>query len=347
MPILRAQKMVTPRSIRVDASSFCQLRCPSCPTTSRAIHPAVGSGFIRLEDFRKLVDANPWLEHVELSNFGEIFLNPNLVGILEHAYRRGVKVSAGNGVNLNTARPEALEAVVKFGVQFMTCSIDGASPETYRVYRVRGDFDRVIANIRTINAHKRAYGTELPRLAWQFVVFGHNEHELPVARQMAEELGMEFRPKLTWDDSFSPLRDPEFVRQQVGIGASTRQEYEQQNGQDYMAAICHELWDMPAVNWDGKMLGCARNFWGDFGGNAFGDGLLAAINSDKMRYARDMLRGRRPARDDIPCTTCEIYLGMRRRDHWLHRASPLSIGGFKARLRGLYFRCVGRLCRQV
>ena len=86
---------VQPRSIRLEASSFCQLRCPSCPTTSRAIHPAVGSGFLRLEDFRKLVDAQSMGRAIELSNYGEIFLNPHLVGILEYAYRRGVKVSAG------------------------------------------------------------------------------------------------------------------------------------------------------------------------------------------------------------------------------------------------------------
>ena len=326
---------VQPRSIRLEASSFCQLRCPSCPTTSRAIHPVVGSGFLRLEDFRKLVDHNPWVDAIELSNFGEIFLNPQLVSILEYAYRRGVKVSAGNGVNLNTARLEALEAVVKFEVQFLSCSIDGASPETYRVYRVRGDFDAVIANIRTINAHKRAYGTELPRLRWQFVAFGHNEHELPLARQMADELGMEFCPKLTWDDSFSPLRNPEFVRKQVGIGVTTRQEYEERNGKLYMAELCHGLWDSPQVNWDGKMLGCCVNYWGDFGGNVFRDGLLATINGDKMRYARDMLLGHRSARDDIPCATCENYLSMSRRGSWLQRDVPSSIDRLKARLRRL------------
>jgi hypothetical protein len=222
-------------------------------------------------------------------------------------------------------------------VQRLTCSIDGASPETYRIYRVRGDFQRVIDNIRTINAHKRAYATDLPQLTWQFVVFGHNEHELPLARKMADELGMKFWAKLTWDDDFSPLKNPEFVRQQMGIGVSTRRQYEEQNGKDYMAETCHQLWDRPVVNWDGKMLGCCRNFWGDFGGNAFHDGLLSAINSDRMRYARDMLRGRLPAREDIPCTTCDIYLGMRRRGSWLRRASSSSaiIDGPKAHLRWL------------
>jgi hypothetical protein len=49
------------------------LRCPSCPTTIKAIHPAVGSGFLKLRDFKKLVDENPWLKEIELSNCGEIF----------------------------------------------------------------------------------------------------------------------------------------------------------------------------------------------------------------------------------------------------------------------------------
>lgn len=306
-----------PRAIRLEASSFCQLRCPSCPTTSGAIHPAVGSGFLRFEDFRKLVDATPWLRQIELSNYGEIFLNPHLVEILEYAHKRGVMVAAANGVNLNTVRLEALEAVVKFGLQRMTCSIDGASAETYRRYRVRGDFDTVIANIRTINQHKRAYGTDLPRLTWQFIVFGHNEHEIPAARRLACDLGMEFRPKLSWDDTVSPLKDRDFVRREAGVGAATREEFEEKNGRDYMAAICTQLWNQPQVNWDGKMLGCCRNFWGDFGGNAFRDGLAAAFNHEKMNYAREMLQGLRPARDDTPCTTCDIYLGMRRRSRWL------------------------------
>ena len=58
---------------------------------------------------------------------------------------------------------------------------------------MRGDFDAVIGNIERINVHKRAQGSDLPNLVWQFVVFGHNEHEIPIAREMTERLGMKFR----------------------------------------------------------------------------------------------------------------------------------------------------------
>jgi len=299
---------ISARHIRLEASSFCQLRCPSCPTTTGAIHPAVGSGFLKFEDFRKLIDLNPHLKKIEISNYGEVFLNPQLIDILEYAHRKHVWISIANGANLNNVKENTLEALVKYGVHRLICSIDGASPETYRIYRVRGDFDVVIRNIETINAFKRQFQSELPQLTWQFIVFGHNEHEIPIARAMAQTLGMSFRTKLTWDDRFSPIRDKQFVRDQTGERATSRDEFEQEKGHQYLNQICRQLWDHPQINWDGKILGCCRNFWGDFGGNAFTDGLIESVNNEKMVYAREMLTGKSPPRDDIPCTTCDMYL---------------------------------------
>src|SRR4051812_43979054 len=141
----------TPVKIRLEASSYCNLRCPLCAQGTGAIHhSAVGGGFLRFEDFRKLLDDNPGLKRIELSHSGEIFLNPALLSILELAYERGVELTAGNGVNLNKVRPEVLEGLVKYRFRSMVCSIDGASEETYQIYRVRGKFTNVIDNIRKI-----------------------------------------------------------------------------------------------------------------------------------------------------------------------------------------------------
>src|SRR5574342_67375 len=307
--------MIDPTRIRLEASSFCNLRCPSCPTTSKAIQPAVGSGFLKLGDFQKLVDANPRIQEIELSNFGEIFLNPALFDIIKYAYARGVSLSADNGVNLNSVKDDVLEALVEYKFRSMTCSIDGASQDTYQRYRVRGNFDTVIGSIRKINVFKQQYRSEHPRLTWQFVVFGHNEHEISVARKMAADLGMGFYVKLSWDPAFSPVQDHEQVRKEAG--ASSREEFKQLHGVDYKQPICRQLWSQPQINWDGRVLGCSRNFWGDFGANAFEDGLVLSVNNEKMQYARDMLLGKKVARADIPCTTCSIYLGMQADGRWL------------------------------
>jgi MoaA/NifB/PqqE/SkfB family radical SAM enzyme len=312
-----ASPPIDPRFIRLEASSYCQLRCPSCPTTTGEAHPAVGRGFLKFEDFCKLLDGNPQLERIEISNYGEAFLNPRLRDILEYADRKGVAITLENGANLNNVSEETLEALVRYKVRLLTCSIDGASAQTHRLYRVRGKFDAVIRNIETINAFKRRYRSEVPRLVWQFVVFGHNEHEIPVARAMAARLGMEFRTKLAWDAKFSPIRDEKFVRSQTDGEPVSREAFEKTHGRKYVSEVCLQMWDGPQINWDGKVLGCCRNFWGDFGANAFADGLLASVNNDKMRYARDMLTGKRPPRDDIPCTTCEMYHYMRDRSKFI------------------------------
>lgn len=310
---------IRPRSIRLETSSACQLRCPSCPTTTGAIRPAIGTGLLKPDDLKHLLDANPELKRIELSNYGEIFLNPDLPEILRLCEAHGIEASAANGTNLNTVREEALEAVVRYRLRTLTVSIDGVSQATYAKYRVRGNIDTVLANITRINGHKRRLGSDFPVLYWQFIAFGHNLHEIPQAKAMAESLGMGFTVKLSWDEAVSPVENPDALRTLMPGGVATRSEYRERTGLPYLHELCHQLWDAPQVNWDGKMLGCCRNFWGDFGGNAFTDGLLDAVNNERMTHARAMLRGRAPPRDDIPCTTCDTYHAMRDTGRWIQR----------------------------
>jgi len=297
---------------------MCQLRCPSCPTHSGAERPAVGTGFLKLPDFQDLIRKNPWVREVELSNYGEIFLNPDLLGILEYAHERGIALRADNGVNFNRVSDEVLDGLVKYKLRSMTCSIDGASEQTYRLYRVNGSLSTVIENIRKLNALKSKYRSESPALVWQFVVFGHNEQEISQARELARVLDMTFYPKLSWDPQLAPVLDKELVRMEVG--AADREEYKQRFGVDYGRACCLSLWNRPQINWDGRVLGCSRNFWSDFGTNAFTDGLATSVNGPGMRYAKQMLLGKKPAKDGIPCTTCSIYLDMRAEGKWLKKS---------------------------
>src|SRR6185436_6505572 len=59
-------------AIRLEASTVCQLACPLCPTPEGTIKARIGAGFLKLDAFRRLVDANPAISRIELSNWGEI-----------------------------------------------------------------------------------------------------------------------------------------------------------------------------------------------------------------------------------------------------------------------------------
>jgi MoaA/NifB/PqqE/SkfB family radical SAM enzyme len=308
-----------PRTLHLEASSACQLRCPSCPRHTAAFKTHIGQGFLKAADFRQILDNNRWLGSIELSNYGEMFLNPELLEIIKYAHERGVYLTGDNGANLNNVPEEMLEGLVKYKFHSLTCSIGGASDDTYKIYRVKGKYDVLMNSINVINHFKKKYSSDYPLLAWQFVIFGHNEHELPRARKKAATLGMRFQPKLSWNEDFSPLQDVEFVKKETGLTIVSRKEYLERHGLPYFSETCQQLWDYPQINWDGKVLGCCRNFWGDFGGNAFTEGLITSLGHEKINYARNMLSGKKPARNDIPCTTCEIYLAREAHGRWLQR----------------------------
>jgi hypothetical protein len=143
-------------------------------------------------------------------------------------------VTVDNGASLNTVRPEVLEAMVGCQVRVMTVSIDGATQESCEKYRVRGKLDALLGAVVRINAQKRLMQSQAPHLRWQFVVFGHNEHEIGTARAMAESLGMEFVPKLSWSGSFSPVQDEAAVRRAMPRGAANREEFRERVGPNYV-----------------------------------------------------------------------------------------------------------------
>jgi MoaA/NifB/PqqE/SkfB family radical SAM enzyme len=291
------------------------------------IAKAIGAGFLSFENFKKFIDKNPWVSDIELSKWGEIFLNPELKKIIHFAYKKNVVLRADNGANLNSVSEDVPEALVRYKFRSVTCSIDGANQGTYSTYRVNGDYGRVIENIKKINFYKNKHRSIFPKLRWQYIAFGHNEHEISKAKALARELDMSFYLKLSWDDlytdTFSPVKNLELIRRESGFGVAGRQEFEKKYGKNYIDKACQELWLLPRINFDGKLLGCCVNHWADFG-NIFESGLEKCLSSEKVTYAKQMLLGLKPARPDIACSNCKIYEARKKNNDWI---DPLSLSG--------------------
>jgi len=250
-------------SVRIEASSLCQLKCPLCPNTKGDTKKVIGHGYLKFSNFKKFVDENRWIKNIELSNWGEIFLNPELKDIIKYGYVKKVNLTAFNGVNLNTASEDVLEDLVKYKFKLISVSIDGCSNGTYSIYRKGGDFNRVISNVEKINYYKRRHGSAFPYLVWQFVIFGHNEHEINEARRRAGELNMSFNVVFNaLSDTYSSIKNKELVYKETGV--SSIEEHKNKFGVIY-DRHCLQLWSAPQINWDGKLLGCCVNQWGDYG----------------------------------------------------------------------------------
>jgi MoaA/NifB/PqqE/SkfB family radical SAM enzyme len=316
----------------IDASTLCQLRCPGCPNIDNK-DAVYGSGFLKFSNFKKLIDDNNF-RAVSFSNMGEFFLSPDLFDILRYSHEKKLLVWA-NSANFNTVSDEVLEGLVKYKVRSLMCAIDGASQESYSQYRVKGDYETVISNIRKLNEYKKKYNSRFPVLAWQYVIFGHNEHEIPIAKKLASELGMNFIPKLSWNPDFFPIKNADFIKEHTGLIATNRSDFFSETGKDYMRGVCNHIWNNPKINWDGRVLGCCWNSREDFGGNVFEDGYAKAINLEKITYARKMILGLVPPREDIPCYNCGQYKIMTGNNDFV---SPEEIISFKEKTYRMFLR---------
>src|SRR5436190_628744 len=218
--------------IRLEAATICQLACPSCPTTQGVVKAQLGAGFLRFDQFRRIV----------------------------------------------------------------------------------------VDNIRKVNAYKTRWRSRYPKLLWQMVVFGHNQHEIAAARLLARELDMTFVLKTNWDPDYSPVTSSPAAT--AGEGSRERQPaadpaVSPERDEAQSDGICYQLWSEPQINFDGALLGCCVNTWGTFGDNALEVGLERALASPGLHYAKEMLLGKAPPKAGIPCTTCAVYAARSRAQRWL------------------------------
>lgn len=289
--------------IRVELSSRCQLKCPSCPKVI-GYYDDIGEGVMSLRHFKKIVEKNPSIKCIEVSNFGEIFLNPDIDEILEYSYMKKIKLTALNGVNLNFIKDSTLEKLVKYKFRKLSVSIDGADQETYSIYRKGGDFNKVIRNIEKLNYYKNKYNSKYPKLHWQYILFGHNQNQLQLAKKYAKKLNMKFKIIENFDKSYSSIDYVEpkhksnklkdfFSKFNFNIHTSEK-------------TLCSQMWYMPQINWDGRLMGCCVNTWEGYG-NVLESSLAECINSEKFRSSKRLLLNRQVGNITTPCSVCYNY----------------------------------------
>src|SRR5262249_4327103 len=104
--------------------------------------------------------------------------------------------------NLSLPRFDA-DAYVESGLDFMILSIDGVTQQVYERFRRKGDIEAVYANVHKLVAAKKRSGRATPIIAWRFLAFQHNIHEIPAAIDKARELGVDrFNADPAWDISW-------------------------------------------------------------------------------------------------------------------------------------------------
>jgi len=140
------------------------------------------------DTFKRLVDDFTELKHLHLQGLGEPLMHPRFFDMVSYAASQGVKVTTNT--NLTLLNERKAESCVTSGLAIVHVSLDAATAGVYESIRIRAHFERVIENIRRLNAAKARLEAELPELRMVMVLMRRNLGELPELVRLANELGI-------------------------------------------------------------------------------------------------------------------------------------------------------------
>jgi len=277
-----------PNKVNIDIGNVCDLRCPLCPTGRG--DKGASRGFMRLEEYKRVVDdIGPYLTNLELYNWGEPLLNKDLISMIRYAKAKGIPVCIST--NLNRLNGKMAEDLISTRLEKIFISCDAASPETYARYRVGGDFNRVMSNIRLLLDWKKKLKNNYTRIVLLFHVFRHNEHEIAKAQDLARDMGIEVRINKMRTDMGKEIfeKDKEAIERD-GAWIPEGQEYSAFDLQDKKKRsqmVCKNLWGTAVINWDGSVLPCCAVYGERYAfGNVFHEPFRSIWNNEKYRMAR-------------------------------------------------------------
>lgn len=335
-----AEVSARPLKLTIDPTNACQLRCALCPT-GLGLHDR-HTGITQAPLIEHLLDeVGDYLFFIDFYNWGEPLLNPHVEEFIELAAARKIVCNMSTNLSLPLS-DERIGRLVTCGLHELTVSLDGASQETYEIYRRRGQFDLVCENMRRLAAEKRRLGRRKPIITWQFLVFRFNEHEIERARAMAEEIGVDriaFRTPLVEVERYplpEPDRDaakwtPSNSLFQVASAAPSSARPNAPCGWHYMAA---------AVNWEGGVAPCCTLYAKaeDFGtlGAAGEHPYMGVWNNSAYRAVRERFAGRRSDPTGLVCEHCPTPSIQNLQRHLNRQIVLFTVAGLMGAVRRLF-----------
>ncbi len=285
-----------PPVVMIEPTNICNLKCPMCPSGNGTLKRA--KGYMEFSTFKIIIDEIKNKSFmVVLWNQGEPYLNKDFLKMVKYASDKGLFTLVSTNANIDIN----VEETVKSGLDSIIVSLDGSTQATYNKYRVNGELNKVLENVRKLVEIKNKLNVKHPLIRWQFIVMKHNEHEIESIKRLANELGvenLEFKTVQIYskDDihHFLP-ENPKYRRYKI-------------KGDDFELKFgiknrCRRIWTNAVVNWDGEVAICCFDKDVEYKIGNIKDKPLAEIwKNDSIQKIRNKILSNRK---EIPiCRNC-------------------------------------------
>ena len=138
---------ILPEIVQIESTNICNAKCVFCPRDD--MHRR--QGVMSFELFKKIVDecAELGITHVRVHNYGEPFIDRQLVEKVRYAKQKGIK-EVGMISNGSLITEEVARGMIEAGLDAINISVDAGGKEVFEPTRIGLNYDKVIANIERL-----------------------------------------------------------------------------------------------------------------------------------------------------------------------------------------------------
>jgi hypothetical protein len=229
-----------PDIVQIESTNLCNAKCVFCPRDE--MHRR--QGVMDFDLYRKVVDecAALGITHVRVHNYGEPFLDKQLVEKVRYAKSKGIAevgmISNGSLINEDLAR-----GMIDAGLDAINISVDASGKEVFEATRLHLKYDDVIQNVRTLARLRNESGRTHPKLILSFVRQNNSAEEANFIKEWTQVADKIHITDLhNWAGTLNAKSDVQFP--------------------------CYRLWLTFTVLWDGRVSMCCADFDGR---HVFGD----------------------------------------------------------------------------
>jgi len=266
--------------LMIEPTNVCNLRCPVCPRGNSFYEN--NQGFMSFQNFKKIVrPVKDLIENVNLWGFGEPFLAPDIMRMIDYAGENNIFVTIHT--NANALNKKIMDRFRKNYRARISFSIDGLTQKTYGYYRRGGNLKKVLDNLSYLVGIKKKYNLYRTEIVWQFLINNRNEREVPYVKEAAKKIGVD---RLRLKTINASKKYKEFIPK--------NEKYQREKDDKIKVKKCNFIDPgIPTVLWNGDVVVCCQDYKKDnIMGNVFKENLSDIWDSDRyQKFRKDYKEG--------------------------------------------------------
>jgi len=250
-----------PFMLQVEPSSYCNLKCPYCPTGNDTMEREKRN--LKLSEFKSVVDdMEKYLLFMVLWEWGEPTINPELPEMIKYASKRNIKTVTSSNAQLLTNN-DLCERLLKSGLSTLIMALDSLNETKYNNFRRGGDFSKAINGIQNIVNMKKNIGSKT-LLNLRMVMTKENENEVDAITRFAKETGVD---KFTIKTVNPNCQSHDFVDDENVMPSNPKYRrylYEPNSCKRIISkSPCNRVWKMTSIYSNGDVVPCCYDYNSD------------------------------------------------------------------------------------